>query len=352
MGMEYLRGHRLESDLPDPVESRRSGASRVVRLGYAALVLGLFAFFLIQFAKPLLILEGPGVISANGRIVSLPYVAQITEMKATAGQRVEEGAIIARVRSPQFAETVTNLLKSLVDVGSREADLRIRAAVAAATRDATAERLAGAEAAVARLGSDDRVGWSASLSYRAEALRERAIALQAHSALEAEAREIRLQLDKLAEIRKRIEDQLRRSETDFADGVVHAPTGGIVSAGLSRPGETVMAGGQIAEVFESERYVDWYLPSFRIFDPEPGQRVFIHFGTHVIPAIVKDVLPISRLVQDRGAPLLREAKSGQMARLSLARSDGEGLPLESQVVIRMNYLPLMDRLVGQARDRS
>ena len=65
--------HRLDARVPDPVESRRGGAGRVVRFIYAALVFGVLGFFIISFGLPLIFLTGPGVVSAPRTVISPPY---------------------------------------------------------------------------------------------------------------------------------------------------------------------------------------------------------------------------------------------------------------------------------------
>ena len=52
--------NRLDPNVPDPVESRRRAAGRLVRLAYATIVFGVLAFIVIYFGRPLLYLGGPG----------------------------------------------------------------------------------------------------------------------------------------------------------------------------------------------------------------------------------------------------------------------------------------------------
>ena len=54
---------RLDPNVPDPVESRRRGAGRVVRIAYATIVFGVLAFFVVYFGAPLVYLGGPGTVT-------------------------------------------------------------------------------------------------------------------------------------------------------------------------------------------------------------------------------------------------------------------------------------------------
>ena len=44
--------NRLDPNVPDPVESRRRAAGRLVRLAYATIVFGVLAFIVIYFGRP------------------------------------------------------------------------------------------------------------------------------------------------------------------------------------------------------------------------------------------------------------------------------------------------------------
>ena len=50
---------RLDPNLPDPVESRRRAAGRLVRIAYTTIVFGVLAFFVIYFGAPFVYLGGP-----------------------------------------------------------------------------------------------------------------------------------------------------------------------------------------------------------------------------------------------------------------------------------------------------
>ena len=49
--------NRLDPNLPDPVESRRRAAGRMVRAAYTTIVFGVLAFIVIYFGQPLRISE-------------------------------------------------------------------------------------------------------------------------------------------------------------------------------------------------------------------------------------------------------------------------------------------------------
>src|SRR5215470_13981676 len=93
--------NRLDPNVPDPIESRRRAAGRLVRMTYAAAVFGVLAFFIVYFGRPLVYLGGPGVVSSSRVVVSRPYVVQVGQMNVVSGSAVKAGDEIGQVWSPQ-----------------------------------------------------------------------------------------------------------------------------------------------------------------------------------------------------------------------------------------------------------
>lgn len=335
--------HRLDPNVPDPVESRRASAGRLVRLIYALGVLGVIGFFAIYFGASLVLLSGPGVVSAPREIVSLPYIVQVQRMEVTPGEHVQAGMPVARVRSPQVSETLSNLTQALADVTSREADLRVKARISRDSLVSARARLHNAEDTLNRLETTLNQA-SASLVYRADVYRERAQAVQNVVALEAEAEESSAQLARLGEIRDRIQGQLDQIQKEFDNGRVLAPVDGIVSTRLSRAGETIVAGSSLAEIFQPDNiYIDWYIPNFRLIDPKPGHRVFVVLGKTRAMGTITEILPISDTFDAARSSILREPQTGQIARIRL---DAGAQPpaLNSTVTIHMYYTGLADSI--------
>ena len=64
--------NRLDPNVPDPIESRRRAAGRLVRIVYATIVFGVLGFFVVYFGSPLVYLSGPGTVTSPRYVVSLP----------------------------------------------------------------------------------------------------------------------------------------------------------------------------------------------------------------------------------------------------------------------------------------
>lgn len=338
-----LQIRRLDPNVPDPVESRRSAAGRFVRLVYALGVIGVLGFFAFRFSMPLVFLSGPGIVSAPREVVSFPYIVQVQRMEITPGAQVRAGMPIALVHSPQVTEILSNFTRALADVISREAELRVKARLARDSLGSARSRLRVADENLRRLETAADRG-SASFSYRTEVYRERAEALQNVVALEAEADEASTQLQRLAGIRQDIESQIDRTEKEFAGGRVLSPVDGIVATDPARAGETIVAGSSIAEIFQAgEVYIDWYIPDFRLVDPQPGYRVVVGLGRIRALGTISEILPISDAFEGRRSSILREPQRGQVARIRLD-PDVHPPALNATVQIYMYYTDLAGRI--------
>jgi HlyD family secretion protein len=58
--------NRLDPNVPDPVESRRRAAGRLVRIAYATAVFGVVGFFVIYFGAPFVFLRVPAPFRPRG----------------------------------------------------------------------------------------------------------------------------------------------------------------------------------------------------------------------------------------------------------------------------------------------
>ena len=111
--------NRLDPNVPDPVESRRRAAGRLVRIVYGASVFGVLAFFVVYFGAPLVFLSGPGTVSSARRTVSLPYLVQVSSLRVSPGAAIKAGEEIAQVRSPEHDNLVANYMRALADLSAK-----------------------------------------------------------------------------------------------------------------------------------------------------------------------------------------------------------------------------------------
>jgi hypothetical protein len=331
---------RLDPKLPDPVESRRRAAGRLVRLAYASSVFGVLAFFVVYFGAPLVFLSGPGTVSSARRTVSLPYLVQVRSMNVLPGAAVKAGDEIAQVLSPEHDNIVAGYMRALADIASRRAELRIRARVAQesiatardyqATTEKAADYIAGSEAA--------------SMVFRLELLRERAAARKAVVSQEAEISEAITQLSDLDEFDQQLREHLNEVEQGFAGGRIVAPASGIVSTNIAQLGQSLVAGTPIAEILDPTKvFVDWYIPNARLIEPEVGNEVFVLFGNARFAGKISAILRVSEVFAPEQSSVTRERVAPQIARVRLS-DDAEPPALNSTVSVHMFYSNVVFRI--------
>jgi multidrug efflux pump subunit AcrA (membrane-fusion protein) len=334
--------HRLDPNVPDPVESRRGAAGRVVRIAYATIVFGVLAFFAIYFGAPLVFLGGPGTVSAPPYIVSLPYTVQVSKIDLAPGATVKAGQEIALVISPEQDSIVATYMRALADVAGRTAELRIKARVAQESLEAVRSYMRVTEEAVEHIDTMS----SATVPFRMEVLRERAAARKAVVSQEAEIAEIAIQLVPLDRFVHQLQGRMDEVQRQFGQGRIFAPIAGIISTGLAQVGQSLVAGTPIAEILDStDIFVDWYIPNERLIDPEVGNGVYVVFGNRRVPGKIAQILPVSAVYARSQQLITRDRPATQIARI---RIDPGAVPprLNSTVFVRMHYTELSARVSG------
>src|SRR6476620_11582281 len=271
--------NRLDPNVPDPIESRRRAAGRLMRFVYATIVFGVIGFFIVYFGSPLVYLSGPGTVTSPRHVVSLPFTVQVNQMKLVPGATVKAGEEIAEVLSPEQDSIVATYMRALADIAGRTAELRIKARVAQESLEAVRSYLRVTEEAVERIDTMS----SATVPFRMEVLRERAAARKAVVSQEAEIAEIAIQLVPLDRFVHQLQGRMDEVQRQFGQGRIFAPIAGIISTGLAQVGQSLVAGTPIAEILDStDIFVDWYIPNERLADPRIGSEVFVLFGNRRI----------------------------------------------------------------------
>jgi len=336
--------NRLDPNVPDPVESRRRAAGRLVRMAYATVVFGVLGFFVIYFGAPFVYLSGPGTVTAPRHVVSLPYTVQVSQMKLVPGGTVKAGEEIAEVISPEQDSIVATYMRALADIAGRTAELRIKARVAQDLLEAARAYLLVTQEAVERLGALS----AATVTFRMEVSREYAAARKALASQEAEVAESTVQLASLDEFIKQLRARLDEVESHFSKGRVLAPVAGIVSTAIADVGQSLTAGTPIAEILDpTDIFVDWYIPNERLIDPTVGHEVFVLFGNRRIPATIAQILPVSGVYagSQQQQLLARARPATQIARIRF-NPDASPPPLNTTVDVRMHYTAFSARVAG------
>ncbi|WP_457154493.1 HlyD family secretion protein [Mesorhizobium sp. P5_C1] len=332
--------NRLDPNVPDPIESRRRAAGRLVRFAYGTTVFGVLAFFVVYFGAPFVFLSGPGTVTAPRYVVSLPNIVQVQTMNVVPGATVKAGQEIGTVNSPQIDGVLANYMNSLADIAVRRAELRVKLRVAQDTLASTRSYLDLTQETIAEI---ERTS-AASLSYRVGMYRERAQALGILVTHEAEISESTAQLADLDKFSQQVRGHMDAIERSFAGGKVFAPIAGVVSTNVAHAGQSLVAGAPIAEILDaSDIFVDWYIPNERLVDPRIDDKVMVLFGNRRIPGTIVDILPVSDVYAGRQPQFGGDRQSTQIARIRF--NEGATMPaLNSTVYVHMYYTSFTARI--------
>lgn len=333
----------IRNDLPltNPVFSRRRIAGRTVRLTYAILMLGFAAMLGWFFLQPLVYISGTGNVTAPKYVVSSPYLSRIEKVFVAPGQRVDDGAVVASITSPQAEEFQANMFSSLARVVEAEVEINIELAVATSSLDESAAREENLHESVAKMEQNPG---AANARYRMDLLREHS---ESHITLErfrAQIAASEIQVKELAKQRTRMEEHLNQFLASFNKGQATAPSSGLVSQRLAYPGQTIPAGDPIAEIYNTQdTYIEWIIPARALRHPEKGAPVYVLHGNSLMRGQVEDVLPVSAFGESTGN-IFDRVNIGQILTVRLNdRMDYP--PIEAHVDVRYNYWRGMDMLV-------
>jgi HlyD family secretion protein len=263
-------------------------------------------------------------------------------MNLVPGAMVKAGDEIAEVLSPEQDSIVATYMRALADIAGRTAELRIKARVAQESLESAHSYLRVTEEAAQRIDA-----MNATVTFRMEVLRERAVARKAVVSQEAEVAESAIQLASLDAFIQQLRGRLDEVERHFGRGHVFAPIAGIVSTGLAHVGQSLVAGTPIAEILDpTDIFVDWYIPNERLIDPKVGNEVSVLFGNRRIPGKIIQILPVSGVYAGTTQQLLaRDRPATQIARIRFD-PDASPPPLNSTVDVRMHYTALSARVAS------
>jgi hypothetical protein len=134
------------------------------------------------------------------------------------------------------------------------------------------------------------------------------------ASVDAELRETR---SALAEMEKANEN-LRSA---YADGLVLAGASGYVGGGVADPGEVLLPGSKVMEIYTSKPFVLAYLPDTSFVAVEEGHHVQVSSAGRRTLARIEKILPIVEPLPPDFQKPVRARESGQLLRISLSGDD-------------------------------
>jgi multidrug resistance efflux pump len=322
-----LREKRRIDRLPNQVRGRRS---RFGRLLYIALLFSFFLWLTDSFIGPLLRLEADGLVVAEHICVSVPFAAQVEEVKVRPGAEVKQGDVLARVSSVDLSVSIATLTARIAELQTKRADIQDRVRVASAVLPIARERAAEADRALGRM-RDIRGGGNISLATWAQALSERFTAHERAAQLQAEAYSAEASLAAVSAAVADATRALSQLGDAYGSGTVTAPTDGIVGLAIARPGEVLTIGQPLMALYKPQHHVLAYLETGTLYSVSAGDQVQINDGFVRTTGRVAEVLPVADQLPEEFRKVFQPRGRSQVARIAL--SDSGSFPLFAKVIL-------------------
>ena len=333
----------------DPVNERRSKSGAFVRAIYAIGIIIFFSIMAWNFGRELFFLEGTGVISSKKRVISYPFPVRVTAVNVVPGSDVHRGDLIANVESFSVEQIGAQLVIQIAELATKIADLEIRKNIAMEIQPFTQKRMSASSDISAKLEAG--VAGSGSSQYKMQVYLDHVSAAEANAKINSEIKGIFEQLIVLKKAQTVLEAQYSEIKSMLNGGQIYADIDAVVSADVPIPGEVVQAGDPVFTLFErNDLFVIWEIPLRRLVEPEVGDRVYITSGYSVIEGHIEAIFPISTGQGSNRSTQFTGTFQGQRARVR-NRGFDHFLPIESQVVVRMSYTTLINRLFSMLEPR-
>jgi multidrug resistance efflux pump len=261
-------------------------------------------------------LRANGMVTRERVRVASPFEARIAEIFVHPGDYVQANQKIARVESGTVVRTLTDIAAERAKLASRVAQLNTRMNLISSILPVaqTSERQAE-EFLQVLLRAKER-GLSVSRSTQ-EISASYVIAADKAAGLTAERESLGPELganrDALEEAEKAFAS-LRRA---YNDGVLVAPSEGIVGPAMGVVGQVLTGENSITDIYIGSNYVLAYIPDDYLLDVYEGQLVCARTGTGAFNARIESILPVTETLPSEFQLPVKVRERGQLAKINL-----------------------------------
>ena len=320
-------------------ESRLSRPGRAGRITYLSLLAALLLYVFDLVFGPLFYLSANGMLMRDARILAPAYSGTVAEISTSEGAEVTQGTSLLRLDS---IEIRARIAEAAIELGRLQAELMERIERRSTVRhlipEAEMHRLVQQRAMDAMyelraqgLVMDTSEGSVASNLYHAD--RE---LVQLQQEIFRLDREIP-QFEAFVASATQSFDALIAS---YSEGLIVAPLDGIIGELSVTLGEIVHYGDPMLRVFHGAPYVLAFIPTGRIFDVRPGQRVTVRSGFRSVEGQIEVVYPIAPALPPEFSLGFAATERQQLVRIALNGPVPSSIPLFSVVRVTNVWNPL------------
>jgi multidrug resistance efflux pump len=278
----------LRARVPSNAGQERGVTRRFGRAVYLILTVFFFMYLASTFAGPILSLQSDGIVTSDRFIVGAAYTAEIVAVDVRQGQNVVKGQRLLTLESFDIINSIAQLIQNLASLRAREQQLVGRMETAGTLLPIAAKRLQEATDTSRAVDRADASG-AATFTFRSAVMREAYEAEREKASLSAEIDAVQNELRGIRNSISELESVLNRTRQSYSDGHVAARSSGIVGTKVPFPGQVVRAGDALLEVMTGSSYVLSYLPSGRLYEVAPGERVIITDGVRIVEGRIERI---------------------------------------------------------------
>jgi hypothetical protein len=141
------------------------------------------------------------------------------------------------------------------------------------------------------------------------------------AALRAERLSVGVEVSETQSALAEMETAYENPRLAYADGLLLAGASGYVGGAVADPGEVLLPGSKVLEIYTSKPFVLAYLPEPFFMGAEEGHRVQVSSAGRRTRARIEKILPIVEPLPPDFQRPVHARESGQLLRISLANDD-------------------------------
>jgi multidrug resistance efflux pump len=310
---EHKRADRFLNDVRANQKARRN----LGRYFYVSALAGVFIYLGNIFFGHLLWLRAEGLVVSDYVIVASPYAVQVTKMMVQPGQQVKQGAVLAKVSSPQIMEAMATLTSKAAETTARQAELAIKLEVANAVLKTADERLKETEAQLRKVNTSRASLGFVSDAFAANVQKDRYFAMQEKVSREAERHGAIQQLAQLDVSLEEARAALAQLRLSYNNGVIEAPSDGTVGSKTAIQGDVLRPGDNLMQLFVGKKYALVYLETGALYEVKLGDRVNVADGFKQTMGAISEIQPLTVPLPAEFQRAFRPPSRGQVAKIEL-----------------------------------
>ena len=310
---EHKRADRFLNDVRANQKARRN----LGRYFYVSALAGVFIYLSNIFFGHLLWLRAEGLVVSDYVIVASPYAVQVTKMMVQPGQQVKQGAVLAKVSSPQIMEAMATLTSKAPETTARQAELAIKLEVANAVLKTADERLKETEAQLRKVNTSRASLGFVSDAFAANVQKDRYFAMQEKVSREAERHGAIQQLAQLDVSLEEARAALAQLRLSYNNGVIEAPSDGTVGSKTAIQGDVLRPGDNLMQLFVGKKYALVYLETGALYEVKLGDRVNVADGFKQTMGAISEIQPLTVPLPAEFQRAFRPPSRGQVAKIEL-----------------------------------